>query len=64
VQHERGHRVLELRSPRGAAAHRGQGTGTRYIEASLAAAYPGGWCFTQGPDDAGWYGRIELACAS
>ena len=64
VQHERGHRVLELRSPRGAAAHRGQGTGTRYIEASLAAAYPGGWCFTQGPDDADWYGRIELACAS
>ena len=56
--------MLELRSPRGAAAHRGQGTGTRYIQASLAAAYPGSWCFTQGPDDADWYGRIELACAS
>lgn len=64
IQRENGRRVLELRSPRGAAAHRGHGTGTRYIEASLAAAFPGGWCFAQGSDGVDWYGRIELACAS
>ena len=64
VRRENGRRVLELRSPRGNAAHRGQGTGTRYIEASLAAAFPGGWRFTQSPDDTGWCGRIELPCAS
>lgn len=64
VHCENGRRVLELRSARGTAAHRGQGTGTRYIEASLAAAFPGGWRFSQGPNDAGWCGRIELACVS
>lgn len=64
VKCENGRRILELRSPLGTAAHRGQGTGTRYIEASLAAAFPGGWHFAQGPDQAGWCGRIELACAS
>lgn len=64
VQREQGRRVVELRSPHGAAAHRGQGTGTRYIEASLDAAFPGGWRFKQGLDGAYWYGRIELACAS
>ncbi|MEN1959718.1 histidine kinase [Luteimonas sp. MJ246] len=64
VTRQNGHRILELRSARGTAAHRGLGTGTRYIEASLAAAFPGGWRFTQGPDNAGWCGRIELACAS
>ena len=64
VQRENGRRVLELRSALGSAAHRGQGTGTRYIEASLDAAFPGGWRFAQGPDGADWCGRIELACAS
>lgn len=64
VQCENGRQVLELRSPCGTAAHRGQGTGTRYIEASLAAAFPGGWRFAQGPEGADWCGRIELACAS
>lgn len=64
VRREGGRRVLELRSPKGHAAHRGQGTGTRYIEASLAAAFPGAWRFTQSPDDTGWRGRIELPCAS
>ena len=64
VQRESGRKVLELRSPLGSAAHRGQGTGTRYIEASLDAAFPGGWRFAQGPDGADWCGRIELACAS
>lgn len=56
--------ILELRSARGAAPHRGQGTGTRYIEASLAAACPGGWRFVQHAEGDDWYGRIELACAS
>lgn len=56
--------MLELRSARGTAPHRGQGTGTRYIEASLAATCPDGWRFEQGPDDNDWYGRMELTCAS
>ena len=56
--------VLELRSARGTAAHRGRGTGTRYIEASLAAAFPGGWAFAQGAEGDSWCGRIELTCAS
>ncbi len=64
VRREGVHWSLELRSARGATAHRGQGTGTRYIEASLAAASPGGWRFTQQADGADWCGRIELACAS
>lgn len=55
--------ILELRSARGSAPHRGQGTGTRYIEASLAAACPDGWRFVQGADGADWCGRIELTCA-
>ncbi|HVK53255.1 MAG TPA: histidine kinase [Pseudoxanthomonas sp.] len=55
---------LELRSARGAAPHRGQGTGTRYIEASLAAACGDRWRFMQGADGADWCGRIELTCAS
>ncbi len=56
--------ILELRSARGSAPHRGQSTGTRYIEASLAAAYPGRWRFVQHAEGDHWYGRIELACAS
>lgn len=56
--------ILELRSASGSSAHRGRGTGTRYIEASLAAACPGGWHFAQGPDGADWHGRIEMTCAS
>ncbi|MCD9030652.1 histidine kinase [Luteimonas sp. Y-2-2-4F] len=56
--------VLELRSARGTANRRGQGTGTRYIEASLAAARPRGGRFAQRADGADWYGRIELPCAS
>lgn len=56
--------VLELRSARGAAPHRGQGTGTRYIEASLAAVAPGGGRFVQGAEGERWCGRIELTCAS
>lgn len=56
--------TLELRSARGSAPHRGRGTGTRYIEASLATAYPDGWSFVQGVDGADWCGRIELTCAS
>ncbi|KRD80175.1 sensor histidine kinase [Lysobacter sp. Root983] len=56
--------TLELRSARGSAPHRGRGTGTRYIEASLATAYPDGWRFVQGVDGADWCGRIELTCAS
>lgn len=55
---------LELRSARGSAPHRGQGTGTRYIQASLAAACGDAWRFTQGADGADWCGRIELTCAS
>lgn len=56
--------MLELRSARGTAPHRGQGTGTRYIEASLAATCPERWHFEQGPDGNEWYGRMELTCAS
>ena len=56
--------TLELRSARGSAPHRGRGTGTRYIEASLATAYPDRWRFDQGADGADWCGRIELTCAS
>ncbi|QWP75915.1 histidine kinase [Lysobacter sp. K5869] len=63
--HRQNHRwTLELRSARGSAPHRGRGTGTRYIEASLATAYPDGWRFVQGVDGADWCGRIELTCAS
>jgi len=64
VQREGSRRVLELRSARGTAAHRGHGTGTSYIEASLAAAFPNSWRYTQGPDHADWCSRIELPCAS
>ncbi|MER2178237.1 MAG: histidine kinase, partial [Stenotrophomonas maltophilia] len=63
--HREGDRwMLELRSARGTAPHRGQGTGTRYIEASLAATCPEGWHFEQRPDGNDWYGRMELTCAS
>ncbi|MCD9086996.1 sensor histidine kinase [Stenotrophomonas sp. SY1] len=64
VQRQNDRWTLELRSARGSAPHRGRGTGTRYIEASLAAACPDGWHFVQGADGADWYGRIELTCAS
>ncbi len=64
VQRQNERWILELRSARGAAPHRGRGTGTRYIEASLAAAFPEGWRFVQGSDGADWCGRIELTCAS
>ena len=64
VRRENDRWVLELRSARGSAPHRGRGTGTRYIEASLATAHPGGWRFVQGVDGPDWCGRIELPCAS
>jgi len=64
IQREGDRWLLELRSARGTAPHRGQGTGTRYIEASLAATCPESWRFEQGPDGNDWYGRMELACAS
>lgn len=63
--HREGERwVLELRSARGSSPHRGRGTGTRYIEASLAAACPAGWRFVQGVEGPDWHGRIEMTCAS
>lgn len=64
VQRDNTRWILELRSARGSAPHRGRGTGTRYIEASLAAASPTGWSFVQGIDGDHWCGRIELTCAS
>ncbi len=64
VQRRHDHWVLELRSARGSAPRRGHGTGSRYIEASLAAAYAGQWRFEQGADEADWCGRIVLPCAS
>lgn len=64
VQREGARWILEMRSARGAAAHRGRGTGTRYIEASLAAACPDGWRFVQGAEGDLWCSRIELTCAS
>ncbi|PZU26280.1 MAG: ATPase [Stenotrophomonas sp.] len=63
VQRDKQHWILELRSARGSAPHRGQGTGTRYIEASLAASYPNRWHYSQGADGADWCSRIELTCA-
>lgn len=56
--------VVELRAALGSAGRRGRGTGTRYIEASLAAASPAGWRYEQGADGADWCGRIELTCES
>lgn len=56
--------VLELRSALGTPGRRGQGTGTRYIEASLAATSPARWRFEQGPDGGDWRSRIELCNAS
>lgn len=64
VHRQGNHWILMLHSARGSAGHRGRGTGTRYIEASLAAACPQGWRFEQGAEGADWYGRIELTCAS
>ena len=64
VCHEPGRWTLELRSARGNSPHQGRGTGTRYIEASLAAACPDGWRFVQGADGMDWCSRIELTCAS
>jgi hypothetical protein len=64
IQREGDRWLLELRSARGTAPHRGQGTGTRYIEASLAATCPESWRFEQGPDGNDWYGHMELTCAS
>ncbi|PJL15546.1 ATPase [Stenotrophomonas maltophilia] len=64
VQRDNARWILELRSARGSAPHRGRGTGTRYIEASLAAASPTGWSFVQGIEGDHWCGRIELTCAS
>lgn len=55
--------TIDLRSACGSGVHRGHGTGTRYIEASLAAAYPAGWRFSQGADGGHWHGRIEFTCA-
>ncbi len=55
--------ILDLHCARGNGMHRGSGTGTRYIEASLAAAYPAGWRFSQGADGDVWHARIELTCA-
>lgn len=63
VQRENQRWILELRSARGSAPHRGQGTGTRYIEASLAASHPNRWHYSQGADGADWCSRIELTCA-
>jgi len=64
IQREGNRWTLELRSARGTAQHRGQGTGTRYIQACLAATSPDGGHFEQGADGSDWYGRMELTCAS
>lgn len=56
--------VLELRSALGTAPRHGKGTGTRFIEASLAAAYADDWRFTQGEIEGTWCSRIEITCAS
>lgn len=64
MSQQNGRQVLELRSALGGARHRGQGTGTRYIEASLAAAFGERWTFSQGADGNDWCSWIELRCAS
>ena len=38
-------------------------TGSQFIRASLAAAYPTGASFVHGRDDGHWQSRIELPCA-
>ncbi|MET0289994.1 MAG: histidine kinase [Pseudoxanthomonas sp.] len=63
VRREDNRWILELRSARGTAPHRGRGTGTRYIEASLAATCSGDWRFVQYAEGDDWFSRIELACA-
>lgn len=55
---------LVLRSASGSRPHRGQGTGTRYIEASLAATFADRWQFSQGMEGTDWCSRMELQCAS
>lgn len=56
--------VLELRSALGTAPRPGTGTGTRFIEASLADAFGNTWRFTQGAVEGRWCSRIEVTCAS
>lgn len=57
---------LRLRSPRGPgrmAGHAATGSGRRFIEASLAAAFPGRWSFSDGPEGQSyWCSRWSLPC--
>ncbi|MGH8085681.1 MAG: histidine kinase [Lysobacter sp.] len=57
---------LQLRSAlgRGPAAHDGVGTGTRFIEASLQAAFARGGSFQQHAVDGAWLSRLGLPCGS
>lgn len=59
--------TLELRAAlgRGAGDAPVERTGTRFVRASLAAAYPAGASsFEHGRDDGRWHSRIVLPCAS
>ncbi len=57
---------LQLRSAlgRGTASHDGVGTGTRFIEASLQAAFARGGSFQQHAVDGAWLSRLGLPCES
>lgn len=57
---------LQLRSAlgRGAASHDGIGTGTRFIEASLQAAFACGGSFQQRAIDGVWLSHLGLPCES
>lgn len=55
---------LDLRSALGTRADGIDGTGTRFIRASLEAAFPNAWAFSHGSDGSHWRSWIELECAS
>lgn len=60
------HVVIELRAAQGKGGSDGivERTGTHFIRASLAAAYPAGARFEHRGDGRCWHSRIELPCAS
>lgn len=63
IRHQDDTWILEMRAPRGSGKRRGEGTGTRYIMASLESVYPARWTYSQHADGDDWCSRIELKCA-
>lgn len=64
VRCEGGRVHLRLHSALGKQRNVGDGTGARFIRASLEAAWPGCWHFRQEAVGDRWHSRIELPCAS